>query len=573
MQPTFAIPYHRFSDPRQERGSSLERQREITADAIAALGWTAMPPQEDRGESAWKGHHLDAVLGEITRKAKAGEYPDGTVIVAERMDRLSRQGYDTFKPWVREIIGAGLRVYTCDDSTLYDQAALDSDTLGQKVNLLVKAEAARDYVTNLRRITMRGTRTRQSMSAELGRPTCIKKARFEVVPGFFRWKGDVLVIDERRADMVRDMYRWSADGMGANSIAKRLNAGGRLAWGHGKDKPWQPSSIYKLLLSPSVEGDFIPTIDGQPGERIVGYYFGLRIVDADLVQRARKAAASRAMAKGSGPSADFVNVFQGVARCGRCYGRLHVQKCKDGSGVVRRYFRCSSASRNAGCDWKGMHPYEIFEDRMLDQMLHLAMDDRFFSRPDNVRPLVLEVADLEKLLADTKAKARRIGDRINGQDDPPALWLEQEAGYLKIIDTTQGRLKSARKALEDARGTVSPEAHLQRVLEVREAMRGDDREVAMAAARKVKDAVRGVVDVITSDRGPAGEKSMLVFMVGTLVTFRVSNDDGTLTNYQDRIALALRGQPGLPLFTAATSIMGDEGVTRLSDIVRRKSAA
>lgn len=390
MQPTFAIPYHRFSDPRQERGSSLERQREITADAIAALGWTAMPPHEDRGESAWKGHHLDAVLGEITRKAKAGEYPEGTVIVAERMDRLSRQGYDTFKPWVRDIIGAGLRVYTCDDRTLYDQAALDDDTLGPKMMLLMKAEGARDYVTNLRRITMKGTRTRQSMSAELGRPTCIKKARFEVVPGFFRWEGDVLVIDERRAGMVRDMYRWSADGMGANSIAKRLNDQDRLAWGHGKDKPWQPSSIYKLLLSPSVEGDFIPTIEGQPGERIVGYYFGLRIVDADLVQRAREAAASRAMAKGSGPSADFVNVFQGVARCGGCYGRLHVQKCKDGSGVVRRYFRCSSASRNAGCDWKGMHPYEIFEDRMLDQMLHLAMDDRFFSRPDNVRPLVLE---------------------------------------------------------------------------------------------------------------------------------------------------------------------------------------
>ncbi|MFN3558920.1 MAG: recombinase family protein [Brevundimonas sp.] len=573
MQPTFAIPYHRFSDNKQERGSSLERQREITAAVIAAEGWTAMQPQEDRGESAWKGHHLDAALGEITRKAKAGEYPDGTVIVAERMDRLSRQGNDTFKLWMREIIGAGLLVYTCDDRTLYDQASLDNDTLGQKVTFLVKAEAARDYVTNLRRITMHGTHKRQAKSAELGRPTCLKKERFDNVPGFFGWVGDTLEIDERRADMVRDMYRWSADGMGANSIAKRLNNEGRLAWGHGKDKAWQPSSIYKLLLSPSVEGDFIPTHDGQPGERIVGYYFGLRIVDADLVQEARQAAASRAKAKGSGPSADFVNIFQGVARCGGCYGRLHVQKCRDGSGVVRRYFRCSAASRNAGCSWKGMHPYEIFEDRMLDQMLHLAMDDRFFARPDNVRPLVLEVAELEKLLADTKAKARRIGDRINGQDDPPALWLEQEAGYLKIIATTESRLESARKALEDARGTVSPEAHLQRVLEVREAMRGEDRAVAMVAARKVKDAVRGVVDVITSDRGPAGEKSMLVFMAGTLITFRVSNDDGTVTNYQDRIALALRGQPGLPLFKRAVSIIDDDGVTRLSDIVRRKSAA
>jgi len=572
MQQTLAIPYHRYSDPKQGMGSSIERQREITANAIALHGWTATPHHEDKGESAWMGHHLDAVLGEITGKAKAGEYPDGTVIVAEQMDRLSRQGYDTFKPWVREIVAAGLKVYLCDDRTLYDAEAIANDTLERKVVMMVKAEGARDYVTNLRQRTMHGTHKRQAKSASLGRPTCLKKGRFDNVPGFFSWEGDTLVINEYRADMVRDAYNWSADGMGANSIAKRLNDEGRLAWGHGRDKPWQPSSIYKLLRCPSVEGDFIPTHDGKPGERINDYYFGLRIVDADLVKRAREAGASRSKMKGKGPSRDFVNVFQGVSRCGGCYGRLHVQKCKDLAGVVRRYFRCASAARNAGCDWKGMHPYEIFEDRMLDQMLHLAMDDRFFSRPDNIRPLAVEVANLEKLNEDQKAKAKRITRLIISKDDPDPAWLEEQAELRAVIQTTEGRLQSARKALEDARGTVSPEDHLKRVLEVREAMRSPDRMLSMAAAEKVKAAVSGVVDVILSDRGPDGEKSMLIFMAVSLITFRISNDNEAVTNYQDRTALVLRGQPGLKLFKAATGIYPDGG-ERLSAVIRRKAAA
>jgi hypothetical protein len=102
-------------------------------------------------------------------------------------------------------------------------------------------------------------------------------------------------------------------------------------------------------------------------------------------------------------------------------------------------------------------------------------------------------------------------------------------------------------------------------------MRSDDRDVAMAAARSVRDAVSSVVDLVMTDVGPDGEKSMLVFMAGTLITFRVSGKSGTVSNYKDRIALALRGQPGLPLFKAATSIHRG-GVEGIAALVRRIAA-
>lgn len=570
MTPTLAIPYIRFSHSGQESGSSRDRQREIISENITRMGWTALPPVEDLGKSAYHGDHLRSELGKLTDRVVAGDFAPGTVVCAEKIDRLSRQGYDALTDWMKTIIRAGLVIYTCDDGKIYDAGNI-SRGLDSMMGRMMKAEAAREYVDNMVGRVITGIRARQAKSAALGRPTCLRKEQFGVIPGFFAWEGDVLVIVHERAEIIRDMYRWSAQGLGAGSIARRLNEQGRLAWGHGKARFWQPSSVDKYLKSPAVEGDFIPTVNGQPGERIVGYYFGLRAVDADLVKLAREAAARRSAMKGAGPSADFVNIFQGRTKCGGCTGRMHVQKCKDGKGVIRRYFRCDRAARRAGCERTEMYPYEVFETAMLDQMLHLALDDRFFSRPANVRPFAEEVAHLEKLLGELRAKTKRLTKLIVSTDDPDPAWLEEQGELRGVISSTESRLEAARKALAGANGTVPPEAHLHRVLEVREAMRSPDRTTALAAARSVRDAMAGVVDLIISDLGPNGEKSMLVFMAGCLITYRVSNADGSVTNYQDRIARALRGQPSLRLFNAASSCHPD-GAERLAALVRRMAA-
>lgn len=80
MQPTLHIPYVRFSDQKQERGSSRERQREIAADGNDRMGWTMLPYVEDLGASAYHGDHLKGELGNLTARALAGEYPARTVI-------------------------------------------------------------------------------------------------------------------------------------------------------------------------------------------------------------------------------------------------------------------------------------------------------------------------------------------------------------------------------------------------------------------------------------------------------------------------------------------------------------
>lgn len=555
MQPTLAIPYVRFSDTQQESGSSRERQREVTADAIARLGWTAAPFVEDLGKSAYHGDHLKGELGKLTARVLAGEYLAGTVIVAERIDRLSRQGYDALTAWMRVIVDAGLRIMTVDDGKIYDAANLSKGLEGQMVRLM-KAEVAREYVETMRGRVITGIRARQAKARETGRPSSLKKATFDNLPGWLRWEGGEIVFVGDQADIVRDVYAWSADGLGGQGIATRLNHAKRLT-PRGKD--WQPSTIYKLLRSPAVEGDLVQTEDGVAIGTVHGAYPA--VVDADLVKRARDAMGRRKRLKGAGPSKTFVNLFASVAICGGCAGRLHVQPWKNPrTGEVKRHFRCNGASRGA-CDCKSMFSYTRFEGPALDAILPLALDDRFFSKGDTVRPLAMEVAALEKTVADLEARSKRLVRMMMMTDDIDPIMEEEQTGLRKTIAVTRGRLADAGKALAAAKGAVDDDAHLARVLEVREAMSDPDLDTAMAARRSVRDAIGTVVDRIISEIDAQGRKSLLVIMAGTLVSFRV-HDDGTVGERHDRTRTALGN---LDLFNAASAVTpeGEAGLVRI----------
>ena len=301
------------------------------------------------------------------------------------------------------------------------------------------------------------------------------------------------------------------------------------------------------------------------GAKRVGFY--PRIVEPDLVKQARDAKLRRRGLKAVGPSADFINIFQGLARCGECNGRLHVQKCRDSSGTVRRYFRCDRAARHAGCTSRTMFNYGRVEGPILDTMLHLALDDRFFSRPDTVRPLANEVAGLEKLVGELKDRSRRLIRLITNADDLDPLMVEEQAGVRSRIKTTEARLDAARAELLAARGGASPEVHMKRVLEIRSAIMHDDLDTQMAARRTIRDAMPGVIDVVLGDVRPNGEPMLMVSLVGGLIGFRVSARTGAISDKYD-LTPQLMANPRLRV--GATSHRRD-GAQRLDALLKRQA--
>lgn len=274
-----AYRYHRFSSAAQEAGTSLERQEAATSTLCEKNGWTITETLQDLGRSAWKGDHLRVgELGKFRDRVDAGEIERGSVLVIENLDRLSRQDVKKARRWVEEVTEAGVLIAVSSPEIVLDEDSLTGVNIGAMVMYCLEAGrsnkesgrkselltaswvSARQGAKQGLVITRRcpGWLSVVGTKEKLGR-TLINNQRFEVI--------------EERAEVVRQIYRWSAEGLGAEGICKKLNAQRIQSWGinHHKrfDSTWRSGYVRDVLKSSAVEGDYLPrTKFGPTGERI-----------------------------------------------------------------------------------------------------------------------------------------------------------------------------------------------------------------------------------------------------------------------------------------------------------------
>lgn len=515
MDHTPVIIYGRYSSKGQKDGSSIERQLEDARAHIARMGWTEKDVVLDEGKSAWKGDHLSTGnLGKLTSRIKAGMVPAGTVILVEKLDRLSRQKRRTTQRWLEDVTGLGIDIATVDGARRYSDASLTA-SMWEVVEILIKAELAWAESQQKSERTIDGLARKRAKAATTGISLSNRS------PGWIRVEGDKRIAIPERADVVRLIYEWTADGMGTAVIAKRLNETLTPAWG-GSYKAWAPTFVANIVTSPAVEGVYqaMRMVDGKReplGDPIPDYY--PVVVDPDLVARARAGRRSR-VKTGGGHRHTHTNIFQGVIRCWACHAPMTLRN----GPTKRASFECSNLYRGGGCTAKGLFRFRPFESRALDEILHLALDDSFFRQSDDSLAAANQVAGLEKLLADQKAKSARLVRLMISSDDPDPIMVETQADLTRTIATTRDRLREAVGALESARGGADALAHAKRVLEVREAIEDADPAIKAEARRRVSEAIRATVDRIFCRIEADGRLTYNVALVGGLVHFTMTTE-------------------------------------------------
>lgn len=519
-----AYRYHRFSSKAQDRGSSLERQQQATASLCREMGWEIAGTLEDLGRSAWKGDHLRVGnLGQFKARVDAGEIPTGTVLVVENIDRLSRESVKKARRWIEEVTEAGIKVAVCGPSPkVFDEASLSGDNIIDLLTYLLEAKRAREE-SDRKSVLLQGMWTRHLAGARDGR---IFTAR---CPGWLRVVGTGAdrrfeVIPEH-VEVVRQIYEWSAEGFGAYAICDKLNKLGIKPWGKNFYKHpatyWRHRYVRDVLLSPAVEGEYHPRSKGvSTGERIENYY--PRVVDADLVARARAGLTDRRGTGGSNRS-EARNLFAGKVKCGHCGNNMvrTVQRQKF------QYFICQGAQTRSGCTNRG-YRYDYFEQAALKEILHLALDDKFFQRPDETKPLIAALAEANKAIENKVAEQQRLLGFVMRSPDAS----EAEA-MLNAIRPELAAMKADRdklqRQLDQARGAVTPEEHRQRVLQVSNAIYAAEPEVRDAARRKVREAIASIVDTAVCEAKP--DKRIQMSLAGGRVGYQFDNRGNILQSF------------------------------------------
>ncbi len=501
--------YRRFSSDEQEQGDSLTRQSRACEQFVQARRWTVTGTLTDKGKSAFKGEHLlpDAELGQFAAQVERGEIPPGTILLAERLDRLSRRPVEEAMAWIHGMTSRGVQIALADSGEVFTA----NPSLGTFLGTAIRA--AQNHEESAKK-------SKQMVSAKLKLWALAERKQGEWtnlagrVPLWLERnaKCDGWIENEERIKIVNDIFEWSADGIGAVTIAKRLNELDIEPWGVWRKKPgWGRTAIRQLINNPAVEGDFVPETGMFLGKVLHGFY--PRIVDADLVARARAAEKARKHTKGERAKSGYSNLFAGLTFCGKCGNTAFLSSSTNKKGVKYTYIRCQ-ISGEGRCEERGYFAYEAFEETALDICLDLALDDRFFQVTGELREAQIRKAELEKVIGDKRSRRKRIMSNFD-EDDQDALDMARD---LKTeIDGLTEELQETVASIERASGKVGAVEHLRRVNDIREAAKSDDPLVSQQARAKLRQAFSAIINSVRIERTNDGEKVFVIaFLSGVL---------------------------------------------------------
>lgn len=518
--------YIRWSSQKQEKGNSRERQTQGCVSYAELQGWNiAEPPFGDFGVSAWKGDHLKSGnLGRFSDRVRSGEIPQGSILLVEALDRLSRQEWRISRDWLEEMTDAGLRIATVQGCRFFERGSMRSAAgIVTAMEIMMAGHASNQFSESISERVKKSWDRRRREASE-GRVISRQVPGWLAVVGEGEDRKFEPIVE--RVEVVREIYTLAAQGVGSRSIARTLNERGIGPWGRAHHHAnstvagWEHTYVADILATSAVEGDYEPKIgrhhDAQKtGERFVGY-FGKAIVDADLVARARAGVRSRKGTGGRGRD-QCRNLFAGLVRCAECQSKMTLV---GNSAKPARYLQCMDAGRGRGCQQKRTFPYKAFEGAALDALLPLALDDRHFTRPDDSHSIAVELAETNKGIVLKKTDEDRLVELLLRNDSIEAIErkLVQTQSERRDLEQKRDRLEIA---LAAARGAVSPQEHLRRVIEVRGALDDLDHRTRLSARRKVSEAIKGMGVEVTCGFDSAGDdrRFMLRLPVAGLVYF------------------------------------------------------
>jgi len=379
-----AYSYSRFSSRDQIGNDSLRRQNALIE------AWLDRNPEyvlddslTDKAVSAFRGRniHGDGPLAKFLRAVEVGQVQEGSVLLLESLDRLSRQS-----PWeclevFRLLIRNGITVVCLMDNRVYDEATMVANPFAIMESLLIMTRAHEESRAKSARLSANWAERRRK-AAESGH---IITGR---APGWLTVRdtkeGRITtrewVVKEERAEVVRGIYRMAAQGMGQEAIARALNAKGIPNWGNGKKvgAMWMRPHIKALLKSRAPGGYYTPqgvghdengkpvrkAIDGV-GE-IAGYF--PKIVDDELFTKVH------AMLLTDGVPLvrqGERSTLAGLCQCARCGSMMtRVSKGKNSGAKVR--LLCTRAKLAKGCEYETVRIEEV-EKAVLDNVPNLAL--------------------------------------------------------------------------------------------------------------------------------------------------------------------------------------------------------
>ena len=474
-----AYSYVRFSTPEQERGDSYRRQTE-QAQAWAAKNGLTLDnslSMTDRGVSAFRGRNSrTGALGAFLASIDDGLVPEGSYLLVESLDRVSRADPWEALPVFQQIINAGVMIVTMADGRTYSREGMRANPMGILESLFVMIRANDESRAKSRRV---------AAAWEGKRKQAAEKPLTERAPAWMkldRAAGCFRLVDDRAA-VVRRIFAMTLEGTGLEAIAATLNRNGVPTFGDAAH--WHKSYVAKIIASPAAGGTMVPhRVDWTGGKKvrvpldpIPGYFPAA--VDPDTFQAVQaQRLGVRAPRSGAKPAA-LNSLLAGLARCPLCEGSM-TRVMKGGSSRAgKSYLVCAKAKAGAGCTYRAV-PQGTLEAALVDRLgvLIAVPPEGDHGAADRAAALRVELAALDSAI-------RNLVDALAGQPSP-ALRAK-----LAALEADKVTLEAALERAGKVSAAADPIHRSRRVADLRAAVEAEpmDRAKVNATLRQCFEAV------------------------------------------------------------------------------------
>lgn len=418
MEPK-CFSYIRFSSLEQQKGDSLRRQTEMAEEWAEKNGMVIDESLslKDLGLSAFSGaHRIKGALSQFLKLVENDKIPSGSVLLVESLDRLSREEELEALTQFLAIINKGIKIVTlADGAREYAKESIDSMRLMQ--SLMVMGRAHEESLTKSKRGKEAWNNKRKLIT---------KKKLTARCPAWLVLSDDKKTFNvvKERAETIERIFHLKLEGMGGDSIARKLNQDG-VDWDKSRGprrvlkNGWRKSYIDKILRNRAILGEFQPYTkkDGkrQPAGDPIPDYFPRIIEDGLFYSVQRQMAMNRS--KG-GRNGELKNLFGALARCGYCGKPMRrINKGKKPKGG--QYLVCDSAKRGRGCECH-LISYPIFEELVLGHCRGLSVAD-LLPDADNAKTAQNiaqdRLAGIKGEKVEIDRKVARLIDTVESTDD------------------------------------------------------------------------------------------------------------------------------------------------------------
>lgn len=362
---TKAYSYMRFSSPEQMSGDSIRRQT-LLAEAYAeefGLKLDRDLTYRDLGVSSFRSQNATSGrLGDFLKAVHSGFVPNGSLLLVENLDRLSRDNALVAQNLLTQIVLAGVTIVTLSDRRRYSVAELNRDPMGLLFALINFIRANDESALKSLRMKAVWNTKRAAAASKPLTSVCPRWMTLDRATGKF-------VLIPKRAQVIRKIFALAAESKSLESICDTLEKANTPLW--ERQRAWDRVVVSNLLRNSSVMGTYVSHVSVWDGGRVVRRtrkpipnYYPI-VISAELFNRIRDAR----LRHNHGNRGIDMNLLDRIACCHQCGAPIvRIPHGNDG----KRNLVCAAALAGLSCSYQELSYDHVVAElwSSLPAMLH-----------------------------------------------------------------------------------------------------------------------------------------------------------------------------------------------------------